>query len=162
MKIKWKTVRNFLPYICTNCGEFSSTEKEYCEHCGKRDTLRKTTREDYEKQTEKAITEIRKFIRKWDETHKLDKINSKTGDHPNWVGKPPTVKKIKTIYVVLIIFAAILIIDIVGYSIIAQKGFNDPFIFFVLLIFSLIAFIVFILLALGLGKASEYVPDILK
>jgi len=48
MKVKWKTFRKSYPYICTNCGEFSNMEREYCEQCGKKDSLRDINKEDYE------------------------------------------------------------------------------------------------------------------
>ena len=57
MIVKWKTFRAAFPYICTNCGEFSNSEKEYCEKCGNKDILRKTTREDYENHIEEVKAE---------------------------------------------------------------------------------------------------------
>jgi len=112
MKVKWKTFRNSLPYICANCGEFSNMEREYCEQCGKKDSLRKTTRKDFEKQTEKVEAE----------SPKLEETYYKIGGHPREGGTHPRrTKKIKKIYVILICFSVILIIDVVGFFIIMNK-----------------------------------------
>jgi len=87
-------------------------EREYCEQCGKKNSLRKTKREDFEKQTEKAEAE----------SPKLEETYYKTGAHPREGGiHPRRVKKIKTVYVILICFSVILIIDIIGFFIIMNK-----------------------------------------
>jgi len=87
-------------------------EREYCEQCGKKDTLRKTTREDYEKQTEKVKTE----------SPKIEETYYKTGGHPRRGGEHPgRPKRMKKIYVILIFFGAILIIDVIGFFIILNR-----------------------------------------
>ena len=37
------------PYICSSCGEFAHTKREYCEICGKKDSIVKATKEDFKK-----------------------------------------------------------------------------------------------------------------
>ena len=77
-----------------------------------RSLFKKTKKEDYEKQTGKVEAE----------SPKLDETYYKTGAHPREGGKHPRrVKKIKTIYVILICFSIILIIDIIGFFIIMNK-----------------------------------------
>ncbi len=156
MKVKWKTFRNSLPYICTNCGEFSNMEREYCEQCGKKVTLRKTTREDYEKQTEKVETE----------SPKIEKTYYKTGGHPRRGGEHPgRPKRMKKIYVILICFGAILIIDVIGFFIILNRlnisidqiGDHLP-LFLMLFGFSLVALVILvigILIAYHGGKIRQ-------
>ena len=45
--MKWKTFRATYPYLCTNCGKLSNMEREFCENCGAKDSLREITKEDY-------------------------------------------------------------------------------------------------------------------
>ncbi|MFW9938036.1 MAG: hypothetical protein ACFFD5_10335 [Candidatus Thorarchaeota archaeon] len=45
--MKWKIFRATYPYICTNCGKISNMEREFCENCGTKDSLREITKEDY-------------------------------------------------------------------------------------------------------------------
>ncbi|MFX1269411.1 MAG: hypothetical protein ACFFAK_15735 [Promethearchaeota archaeon] len=156
MKVKWKTFRNSLPYICTNCGEFSNMQREYCEQCGKKDSLRKTTREDYEKQTEKVEVE----------STKIEETYYKTGGHPRRGGEHPgRPKRMKKIYVVLICFGAILIIDVIGFFIILNRlnisidqiGDHLP-LFLMLFGFSLVALVILvigILIAYHGGKIEQ-------
>ncbi|MFX0017803.1 MAG: hypothetical protein ACFFDL_08955 [Promethearchaeota archaeon] len=156
MKVKWKTFRNSLPYICTNCEEFSNMQREYCEQCGKKDSLRKTTREDYEKQTEKVEVE----------STKIEETYYKTGGHPRRGGEHPgRPKRMKKIYVVLICFGAILIIDVIGFFIILNRlnisidqiGDHLP-LFLMLFGFSLVALVILvigILIAYHGGKIEQ-------
>ena len=55
LKVDWKTFKKSFPYICSNCGEYSYTKMEYCEHCGKKDTIIRMIKEVYEKYLEKTI-----------------------------------------------------------------------------------------------------------
>jgi hypothetical protein len=131
-------------------------EREYCEQCGKKDTLRITTREDYEKQTEKVESE----------SSKIEETYYKTGGHPRRGGEHPgRPKRIKKIYVILICFGAILIIDVIGFFIIMNKlnitldqiGDYLP-IFLMLLGFSLVALVILIigiLIAYHGGKIEQ-------
>ena len=156
MKVKWKTFRKSLPYICTNCGEFSNMEREYCEQCGKQDSLRKTTREDYEKQTEKVEVE----------SPKIEETYYKTGGHPRRGGEHPgRPKRMKKIYVILICLGAILIIDVIGFFIILNRlnisidqiGDHLP-LFLMLFGFSLVALVILvigILIAYHRGKIYD-------
>ncbi len=53
---------------------------------------------------------------------KLYEAYYKTGGHPRWGGEHPgRPKKIKKIYVILICFGAILIIDVIGFFIILNR-----------------------------------------
>jgi len=54
MVVKWKIFRDSFPYVCSDCGEFSSSEGEYCEKCGEKGGLRQTEREDYERHVEQV------------------------------------------------------------------------------------------------------------
>ena len=47
MKIKWKTFRITYPCICTKCGKLSTMERDYCENCGAKDSLRAINKDDY-------------------------------------------------------------------------------------------------------------------
>ena len=57
MIVKWKTFRASFPYVCMNCGEFTSSEQEYCENCGTKASMRRTLREDYDHHVEKVKAE---------------------------------------------------------------------------------------------------------
>jgi hypothetical protein len=103
MIVKWKVFRASFPYICTSCGEFANSEKEFCEKCGKKGTLRNTSREDYERYIEKA---------------KAKASVSKAGIVPKKVGNNfSRVKRKKTIKMILICFCVFLVIDIIGFII---------------------------------------------
>jgi len=49
MKIKWKIFRDSFPHICKECGTLASMDREYCESCGVKGSLRHVTKEDYAK-----------------------------------------------------------------------------------------------------------------
>jgi len=49
MDIKWKVFKKSFPNVCTKCGSLSNMTREYCETCGAKDSLRDTTKEDWEK-----------------------------------------------------------------------------------------------------------------
>ena len=156
MKIKWKTFRDSFPYICTNCGAFSYIERKYCEQCGEKNSLRETTREDFEKQTEKVEAE----------SPELEETYYKTMGHSRRGGEHPRrAKKIKNVNVILICFSLILIIDVIAFFIIINKlnisldqiGDYLP-IFFILFGFSLgilVILIIFILIAYHGGKIYD-------
>ena len=103
MKLKWKIFRTTFPYICNNCGEFSSLQREYCEVCGKKDSLRKIEIGDYEKAIENS-----KLI---ETNNKSKKRFQKDKDSIFWK------KKKEGRYMILIVICAILIIDLVGFFI---------------------------------------------
>ncbi|HEA70619.1 MAG TPA: hypothetical protein ENH98_01700 [archaeon] len=42
-----KLFKKTYPFICNDCGEFSHTKHEYCDKCGKEDSLRKARKIDY-------------------------------------------------------------------------------------------------------------------
>jgi hypothetical protein len=87
-------------------------KREFCEQCGEKDTLRKTTREDYEKQTEKVEVQ----------STKMEETYYKTGGHPRRGGEHPgRPKRMKKIYVILICFVVIFIIDVIGFFIILNR-----------------------------------------
>ena len=133
MTIKWKTFKDSFPYICTKCGEFSNNEKEYCEKCGEKDSLRRTAREDYVKHIEKIKAEA----------PKLDIKPKKKGTDLE------RAKKIKTIKIVVICFCAFLIIDIIGFLLIMymlgiplNQISDNLWVLFMLLGFTLVMFII--------------------
>ena len=104
MKVKWKIFRASFPYICKNCGEFSSRQLEYCEVCGKKDTLRKIEKEDYEK----VIVDS-----KSDNTqNKAKKFSQK---YKNLILRK---KRKQGLITILITSCAILIIDIIAFFLI--------------------------------------------
>jgi hypothetical protein len=43
----WSEFLKAQPFICDKCGKFTYTDREYCEGCGGRYSLRKATRTDY-------------------------------------------------------------------------------------------------------------------
>lgn len=111
MKVKWKTFRASFPYICNDCGEFSFLQREYCEACGNKNTLRKTEIDDYEK----------KIV-----SSKLDDIPNRSKKHLHEKKKIILDKKKKEgIYIIVIACFAILIINIVAFFIILNN-FNIP------------------------------------
>lgn len=57
MKVEWKTFKSSFPYIYNNCGELSSLKREFCELCGKKDSLRKIEKVDYKKTIENSKLE---------------------------------------------------------------------------------------------------------
>jgi rRNA maturation endonuclease Nob1 len=48
-----KLFKNTYKFICSSCGEFSHTNRDYCEVCGKQDTIHKASKKDYELYFEK-------------------------------------------------------------------------------------------------------------
>lgn len=46
-------------YICSECGEFSDSLREYCEKCGAKESIRIATKNDYKKHEKKAQTKAR-------------------------------------------------------------------------------------------------------
>ena len=36
-------------FICSECGEFIYSDREYCETCGSQNSIRSATRKDYKK-----------------------------------------------------------------------------------------------------------------
>ncbi|MHA1192768.1 MAG: hypothetical protein ACTSP9_10790 [Promethearchaeota archaeon] len=42
-----KLYKKTYPFICSSCGDFTYTKREYCEVCGKKDTIVSATKEDY-------------------------------------------------------------------------------------------------------------------
>ncbi|MFX1497840.1 MAG: hypothetical protein ACFFBH_09960 [Promethearchaeota archaeon] len=78
-------------------------EREYCEQCGAKDSIRSTTLDDYEN----------------NRASKLDENYYKINDKPvNGVIDTREPKKFKFGYVILIIISAILIIDLIGFFLI--------------------------------------------
>jgi hypothetical protein len=100
MVIKWKTFLDSLPYICTICGDFSNSEREYCEKCGRKDSLRKTTRQDYENHIKKISVEAPQL----QGNKKKVRITKRA-------------KMKKTAIMISIIFCAFLIIDLIAFLI---------------------------------------------
>ena len=45
--IEKKLFKKTYKYICSNCGKFSHTFREYCEFCGTKNGIRKAKHEDY-------------------------------------------------------------------------------------------------------------------
>jgi len=43
-----KLFKKTYKFICSNCGEFSHTNRDYCETCGKENTIRKAKKEDFD------------------------------------------------------------------------------------------------------------------
>ena len=83
MKLFKKTYK----FICSECGEFTHTDTEYCENCGVK-ALRKATKDDYEKYEKIKISkekESRKVADKAEkeadkarkEVHKVEKAEKK-------------------------------------------------------------------------------------
>ena len=117
MKVDWKTFKKSFPYICSNCGEYSYTKKEYCEHCGKKDTIIRMIKEVYEKYHEKTMNSGSKlnessYYIMMKERQKRDKSTRKS-------------KRRKFVSLILIFISAILIIDLVGFFIL-MNIFNIP------------------------------------
>jgi uncharacterized OB-fold protein len=50
-----KLFKKTYKYICSSCGEFLHTFREYCEYCGEKDSVRDATKEDYENYWEKKV-----------------------------------------------------------------------------------------------------------
>ena len=44
-----KLYKKTYPYICSSCGKFTHTEREYCESCGTKNTIIKAKKQDYVK-----------------------------------------------------------------------------------------------------------------
>ena len=44
-----KLFRKTYKFICTDCGEFSHSDREYCEKCGGQNSMRSATSKDYKK-----------------------------------------------------------------------------------------------------------------
>jgi uncharacterized OB-fold protein len=44
-----KLFKKTYKYICSSCGEFSHSPRDYCETCGKEGSIREATKGDYEK-----------------------------------------------------------------------------------------------------------------
>ncbi|MBY9018099.1 MAG: hypothetical protein KGD66_04630 [Candidatus Lokiarchaeota archaeon] len=42
-----KLYKKTYPYICSSCGEFAHTLREYCEICGKKDSIVNAKKQDY-------------------------------------------------------------------------------------------------------------------
>jgi hypothetical protein len=152
MIVKWKIFRDSFPYICTNCGEFSNSEKEFCEKCGKKDSLRKTAREDYDNHIEKVKAE----------TTKSGITLKKAG-----IDLARKAKKIKTAKLILICFCAFVVIDIIGFLIIMnilgisidQIG-DHLWIFLGLVGFSLVMLIIIVVAIYFSYYAGKYLPPI--
>ena len=49
MAIKWKIFQKSFPLVCDKCGTLANMEREYCENCGAQNSLKRVTKEDYEK-----------------------------------------------------------------------------------------------------------------
>jgi uncharacterized OB-fold protein len=47
-----KLFKKTYKYICSSCGKFLHTFREYCEFCGEKDTVREATKEDFKKHEE--------------------------------------------------------------------------------------------------------------
>jgi len=58
MKVKYNLFKKTFPLICKKCGKLANMEREYCENCGEKDSLRETTKEDHEKFEKDAKTPI--------------------------------------------------------------------------------------------------------
>ena len=138
MFTKWKIFRASFPYICTSCGEFSRSEKDYCEECGEKGSLRMITREDYECHVEKSKSEVPKS--KSERTSKRTSID------------PARIRRNNTIKMMVIIFNAFIIIDLIGFIIlmnILDISLNEIgenlWVFWGLVGFSLVMFIVIVI-----------------
>jgi len=46
-KINYKMWKLTFPYLCIECGSVAHSKTQYCQRCGKEDTLRETTKKDY-------------------------------------------------------------------------------------------------------------------
>jgi uncharacterized OB-fold protein len=44
-----KLYKKTYPYICSNCGKFTHSQREYCESCGNKGSIVKASKEDYKK-----------------------------------------------------------------------------------------------------------------
>ena len=44
-----KLFRKTYKFICAECGEFSHSEREYCEKCGSQNTIRSASSKDFKK-----------------------------------------------------------------------------------------------------------------
>ena len=42
-----KEYRKVYPFLCSSCGSFSHTFREYCESCGAQNTVSEAKKEDY-------------------------------------------------------------------------------------------------------------------
>lgn len=52
-----KLFKKTYKYICSSCGEFSHTERDYCEACGEKGSIHKAIKQDYESYFEKKTNE---------------------------------------------------------------------------------------------------------
>lgn len=43
-----KLFRKTYPFICSVCGEFTHTRREFCEKCGTKDSIGKASKDKYE------------------------------------------------------------------------------------------------------------------
>jgi hypothetical protein len=131
-------------------------EREYCEQCGKKDSFRRTTREDYEKQTEKIMNQSSRL----DENYY--KINDESQKEEIHTREP---RKFKFGYVILIVISAILIIDLIGFFLIMnilnitldEIGNALP-ILYTLLGFSLVMLIILIVCIYAAYYRGKYFP----
>ena len=55
-KISYKLWKSTFPYICTKCGSLSHQKSDMCEYCGKKNTLRESTKKDYKSKYKKVKT----------------------------------------------------------------------------------------------------------
>jgi rRNA maturation endonuclease Nob1 len=44
-----KLYKKTYPYICSNCGKFTHSKREFCESCGKKGAILNATKQDYKK-----------------------------------------------------------------------------------------------------------------
>ena len=44
-----KLFKKTYKFICSECGEFSHTDREYCENCGSHNSIRSAKGNDYKK-----------------------------------------------------------------------------------------------------------------
>ena len=47
VKISWKVFKMTFPFICDSCKELLGEKKNICEGCGKKYTIKETTKKDY-------------------------------------------------------------------------------------------------------------------
>lgn len=90
------------PFICDNCNRFTDVLREYCEHCGAKNSLRKATKEDFDQyrysqlkkqiKTSKPITHV--VQEKTDESQAIHTILEKKEFINEWKEKLDKPKKV--------------------------------------------------------------------
>ncbi|MFW9969566.1 MAG: hypothetical protein ACFFDF_05145 [Candidatus Odinarchaeota archaeon] len=74
-----KTFKKTFKLICDSCKEFTHTDTQYCENCGS-DTLRKATKDDYERYEKIATQKSKESRHVADELRKEDNKIKKDAD----------------------------------------------------------------------------------